>query len=369
MKLFFLIALLIWTVMHVYVLHRMGQVPVISQRLPTWALIVAGVLLGSSYLSARMMERAGLGGISHVLEYVGANWIGILFLLLVSFFAADVVSLFGYALKAHISTLRTVSLIVAIGLIVISFVQAWRTPVVTEYEVAMRGLPRQADGTVMVVASDMHMGSMLGHRWATTRARQFASLKPDFIVLAGDIFEAEETTHTEWLPILQQSRAPKGVFIVTGNHELYAGPEPIIEEFKRAGFRVLRDQSTEILPGLVIAGVDDVAFRRRDKNAAVAAVDRALANRAQGATIFVSHTPVYQERAAELGANLMLSGHTHNGQIWPFTYIVRMVFPLINGRYDVNGMTAITGRGTGTWGPRMRLWRRSELLKITLRSA
>jgi uncharacterized protein len=159
------------------------------------------------------------------------------------------------------------------------------------------------------------------------------------------------------------------VFVVTGNHELYAGPGPIIEEFKRAGFRVLRDENAEVIPGLVIAGVDDVAFRRRDKNAAVAAVERALANRPAGATIFVTHTPVHGDRAAQLGANLMLSGHTHNGQIWPFTYIVRAVFPLINGRYDVNGMTAIVGRGTGTWGPRMRLWKRSELLKITLRGA
>jgi predicted MPP superfamily phosphohydrolase len=369
LKLFFIIVLLIWTLMHVYVLHRMGQAPFISHHVPSWALIAAGILLGSSYISARFMERAGLGGISHVLEYVGANWIGILFLMLVSFFAADLISLFGFALKAHVSTLRTISLVVAIGLIVISFTQAWRTPVVTEYEVAMPGLPREADGTVMIVASDMHMGSMLGHRWATARARQFASLKPDFIVLAGDIFEAEEATHAGWLPVLQQFRAPKGVFIVTGNHELYAGPEPIIEEFKRAGFNVLRDESSEVLPGLVIAGVDDIAFRRRDKNAAVEAVDRALASRPDGATIFISHTPIYQERAAELGANLMLSGHTHNGQIWPFTYIVRIVFPLINGRYNVNGMTAITGRGTGTWGPRMRLWKRSELLRITLRAA
>ncbi len=84
--------------------------------------------------------------------------------------------------------------------------------------------------------------------------------------------------------------------------------------------------------------------------------------------MFLSHTPVLSQTASQAGVGLMLSGHTHNGQIWPFTYIVRSVFPLITGRYDVGGMTAIVGRGTGTWGPRMRLWKRSELLKITLRA-
>ena len=64
----------------------------------------------------------------------------------------------------------------------------------------------------------------------------------------------------------------------------------------------------------------------------------------------------------------MLSGHTHAGQIWPFNYLVRLRYPLLAGRYDVEGMPVIVCRGTGTWGPPMRLWRRSEMLRITLRA-
>jgi uncharacterized protein len=85
--------------------------------------------------------------------------------------------------------------------------------------------------------------------------------------------------------------------------------------------------------------------------------------------VFISHAPIHADIAAKHGANLMLCGHTHNGQIWPFNYIVRMAFPLLTGRYDINGMTVIVGRGTGTWGPRMRLWQRGELLRIVLKSA
>jgi hypothetical protein len=64
----------------------------------------------------------------------------------------------------------------------------------------------------------------------------------------------------------------------------------------------------------------------------------------------------------------MLSGHTHNGQIWPFNYVVRLSNPLVGGRYDVGGMPVIVGRGTGTWGPRMRLWQPAEILRIILRA-
>jgi predicted MPP superfamily phosphohydrolase len=82
--------------------------------------------------------------------------------------------------------------------------------------------------------------------------------------------------------------------------------------------------------------------------------------------VLLSHTPWQADRAARAGAELMLSGHTHGGQIWPFGYLVQTAYPLLAGRYDVDGMPMIVSRGTGTWGPRMRLWHRSEILRVTL---
>jgi predicted MPP superfamily phosphohydrolase len=82
----------------------------------------------------------------------------------------------------------------------------------------------------------------------------------------------------------------------------------------------------------------------------------------------MSHSPWEVERAAELGVNLMLSGHTHAGQIWPFIFLVRLAYPYVSGRYDVNGMTLVVSRGTGFWGPPMRLLRRAEITAITLRA-
>ena len=367
---FFGVILLIWTGLNAYVLWRLYSVPLIAQHVPPSVLIPLIAFLGASYILSRLLEHYGIGvgGFSHALEYIGANWIGILFLTFVTFLASDVATGFGFLFRGHIPMIRTGALVAATVLILISFVQGRRAPTVTEYEVAMPGLSPSTDGTVIVVASDLHLGSMNGRGWAKAMAAQFASLRPQMILLVGDIFEGEQSTHDGWLPVLRRIQAPLGVFVVTGNHEFYAGPEQIVELYRRAGYRVLRDESTAPVPGLVFVGVDDVAFRRHGRKEHSAAVERALRERPTGATVFLSHTPILVEQAARLGARLMLSGHTHEGQIWPFKYLVRTVFPLIRGRYEADNMTLIVGRGTGTWGPRMRLWKRSEVLKITLRA-
>jgi uncharacterized protein len=123
----------------------------------------------------------------------------------------------------------------------------------------------------------------------------------------------------------------------------------------------------EVRPGLIIAGVDDLTSRRRHGQTGNF-IEQALAGRPAGvATILISHTPWDAETAAKSGVGLMLSSHTHDGQIWPFNYLVRLTHPLLAGRYELNGMPIIVCRGTGTWGPRMRLWLRGEIVRVTLR--
>jgi predicted MPP superfamily phosphohydrolase len=153
---------------------------------------------------------------------------------------------------------------------------------------------------------------------------------------------------------------------VTGNHEFYAGLTRSIRLLENADFFVLRDNNKQAATGLTIAGVDDLTSRTPLADADHP-INRALANRPPGATILLSHSPLDPEKAATAGVGLMLSGHTHNGQIWPFKYFVRSRYKLVSGRYDVDGMTAITSRGTGTWGPRMRLWLPGEIVRIKLR--
>jgi predicted MPP superfamily phosphohydrolase len=357
---------LLWAGLHFYVVSRLLSIPFIAHHVPARLLIPAVILLGASYIVSRVLEQYSIGRLSHVLEIVGAYWVGAFFLLFSTFLVFDLSTGFGMWLRPQLPSLRTVAFVLALLMTIIALVQARRSPVVTEYEVVLDRLPREADGTVLVAASDMHLGALLGHRWASERAAQFESLRPDLLLLVGDIFEGDETTYPDWLPVLQQFRASHGVYVVTGNHEFYAGGTKIIDLFRRAGFHVLRDESIEPVPGLVLTGVDDVAFRGRAAHAEI--MEKVLRQRPEGASVLLSHTPLETQRAASAGIELMLSGHTHEGQIWPFRYIVKLAFPIISGRYRVQDMTAIVCRGTGTWGPRMRLFKRSELLRITVRA-
>jgi predicted MPP superfamily phosphohydrolase len=229
------------------------------------------------------------------------------------------------------------------------------------------GLPAERDGLVVVHASDLHLGTIIGKGWLNSLVERINQMRPDLVVLAGDVVDGNVRKVRPLVDSLSQLRAPMGVYAVTGNHEYYAGAQGSVEFMETAGVTVLRDQSVQVVPGLVLAGVDDLTVRQRSGEGADA-VERTLSKRPTGAVILISHSPLQVERAAAAGAGLMLSGHTHAGQIWPFRYLVKLRYPHVSGRYHVNGMDLMVCRGTGTWGPRMRLWKRGELVRITLRS-
>jgi predicted MPP superfamily phosphohydrolase len=331
-------------------------------------LVFAAAAAWSSYILASVLGQLVPGWFTWILELVASTWIGVLFLLFVCVLAADLVTGFGYLLPGIASRLRGAAFLAGIVLSVIALVQGTRAPMIRSYDVALSGLPRQNDGTVVVLASDMHLGTLLGPGWLAARVDQINAQRPDLVVLAGDIVEGHGGNPQEFLPVLRRLSAPMGVWAVNGNHEGYGRPTDRL--LSQAGVQVLRDRWAQVRPGLILAGVDDLTSRRRRLGHDAEFVDHAMAGRPAGAaTIFVSHTPWRADRAASQGAGLMLSGHTHNGQIWPFNYFVRISYPLLAGRYDVSGMPVIVSRGTGTWGPRMRLWSRGEIVRITLHPA
>ncbi|MEW5701103.1 MAG: metallophosphoesterase [Candidatus Zixiibacteriota bacterium] len=368
---FLVIVLSVWTLLHLYLIWRIGTIPVVVRHLPRWTLIAIIVLLWLSYPLARYLSHAGVDSVARTLEHIGADWIGVIFLLFVVLLVTDVITGFGLWLSRAAPTMRGWGLLAGCLLAVIGFVQGLRPPVVRDYEVTMPGLPAERNGTVLVAVSDLHLGSLLGEKWLAARIATIESLTPDLVVFAGDILEGDVRVDREFgpmVPILRRLTPPLGVWAVTGNHEYYSGVEPCVHLLESAGMQVLRDRWAEACPGLVVAGVDDLTARRqfaRDGDP----VGRALAGRpTDAATIFISHTPWLADSAAHDGVGLMLSGHTHDGQIWPFGYFVQLTYPLMGGRYEIGTMPVIVCRGTGTWGPRLRLWRPSEIVRVVLRA-
>ncbi|MGZ4964568.1 MAG: metallophosphoesterase, partial [Limisphaerales bacterium] len=281
--------------------------------------------------------------------------------------AADLVTLGGNVFTTATTTIRIGAVVTAVFLSLIALLQGFRAPTLTDYEVSLPGLPRELDGTVLVQLSDLHLGNILRQRWLQKQIARVNSVKPDIVVITGDLVDGNVGRVEPLRETLQQLRAPLGVWAVTGNHEFYAGLARSVALFENAGFSILRDSNKQAAPGLIIAGVDDLTSRApiTDDDHPIT---QALAHRPSGATILLSHSPLDAEKAATAGVGLMLSGHTHNGQIWPFNHLVRSRYRLLSGRYDVNGLTAIVSRGTGTWGPPMRLWLPGEIVRIKLRS-
>ena len=354
------------TFMHIYVFWRAASVPLVGRHVPRRLLIAAGVVLWAILVLGRFVGHGSTGTLAATLEFLGMNWIAVLFLFSISLFAMDVVTGFGFLMPRLAPSLRGWALVAGGTLSLIAFVQGLRAPAVERYEVGLPGLPPDMDGTVLVAISDLHLGSLLGERWLAERVAQVEAQEPDIVVLLGDIFEGHGRPRGELLGVLHQLSAPLGVWAVSGNHEFHGSGSRGLSLMEEGGFQVLRDCWVPLRPGFVLAGVDDFRGSREARNGNDP-IMKALAGRPAGATIFLSHRPRGAEKAARAGVGLMLCGHTHGGQIWPFGYVVRRTYPLLAGRYEVGGMTVIVCRGTGTWGPRMRLWRRGEISRVTLR--
>ena len=150
--------------------------------------------------------------------------------------------------------------------------------------------------------------------WLNARIDQVQALQPDLIVLVGDLFE-RSSDPGELVPVMQRLSAPLGVYAVRGNHDALRPDRRDVtgEILAGADIQLLTNEWVRITEGLVIAGIDDLTSSRRRPGEGETNLNRALDNRSEIPTIFLSHTPWMAERAAAAGVNIMVSGHTHNG--------------------------------------------------------
>jgi predicted MPP superfamily phosphohydrolase len=351
--------------MHVYVFWRAATVPFLKRHVSGKLLLGTGICLWAVFFLGRFIGHGGTGTLAMTLEFLGMNWMAVVFLLTVSLLTVDIITGFGFVLPKWAPFLRGFALAAGAVLSVIALVQGLRPPVVQNYEVNLSGLPPEMDGKVIVALSDLHVGTLISKQWLEARVAQVEAQQPDLVVLLGDIFEGHDQPKEELLAVLRRLSAPLGVWAVLGNHEFHGRNNTSASLRNYDGIRVLNNSWAEVRPSFVLAGVDDLTANHRSGQGGDP-ISKALAGRPAGTTVLLSHTPWQADKIASNGVGLMLSGHTHGGQIWPFGYLVQRIYPLLGGRYEVDGMTVIVCRGTGTWGPRMRLWRPGEILRVTL---
>jgi predicted MPP superfamily phosphohydrolase len=244
-----------------------------------------------------------------------------------------------------------------------------RARVVT-IEVPIDDLPPALDGFTIVQISDIHVGPTIKRRYVDAIVDAVNRLKPDLIAVTGDVVDGSVPQLRDHTRPLSRLSARHGAFLVTGNHEYYAGANAWIDEFRRLGLHVLLNEHVVVEHDgarAVIAGVTDYSAahfdptHRSDPAAALAGAPGDVLIK-----VLLAHQPRSAEAAAEAGFTLQLSGHTHGGQFFPWNFFVRLQQPFTAGLARLNGLWVYTSRGTGYWGPPKRLGAPSEITRLRL---
>jgi predicted MPP superfamily phosphohydrolase len=347
-----------------YVLWRASSLPFL-RKIPRRAFLIAWLLLTLVLIIERWLEHGAFGPWTVLLGFFSWTLVGTLLLVFVCLFPADLLLGFGRFFPRRAAAIRGWAMLAGCLLALLALFQGLRPPLIVRYEVRLPGLPPALDGTTLACISDFHLGTLIGPGWLEARVAQINALKPDMVLELGDVFEGHGEPTAAYLPALDKLSAPLGVWAVEGNHEMHGGRPAAEGSTGAVPLRTLRDETVQPAPGLFIAG------RRSRHHPGWEEVRTAWnpdAKHFRGGMVLMSHVPIAAEAAARAGVGLMLSGHTHGGQLWPWSIATKMLNPLIAGRYEFGGMTLLVTRGAGTWGPRMRLWRPGEIMLVTLRS-
>ena len=250
--------------------------------------------------------------------------------------------------------------------------EATTPPGIVRVSVPVKNLPKELEGFRIVQITDLHVGRTIKRKYVSGVVRIANELDPDIIALTGDLAEGRSDSLRQEVAILSELRAKSGKFFVTGNHEYYNGVKGWMEEIHRLGFRVLMNAHLVIERGrarLLVAGVPDPRAHRFDPSHAPD-LRKTLKDAPEcHAGILLAHRPQVIFESSQHGFDLQLSGHTHGGQIFPFNYMVRLREPYISGLHLHRKTWIYVSRGTGFWGPPMRVGAPAEVTEITLLKA
>ena len=239
------------------------------------------------------------------------------------------------------------------------------------FEIAIEGLSAEFDGYRIVQLSDMHIGALTPKSWGMRWVRRANALSADLAVVTGDMVTSGTDFHEDIAQIIGELRARDGVVVSMGNHDYFGNGEPLVSMLLQRQVRVLRNEGELLRRGdghVYLAAIDDTWTRRADLDAALAARPEAAP------TILLAHDPDTFRAASKRGVDLVLSGHTHGGQIaLPFfaaqVNLSKLSHHYHLGIYRRGKSTLYVHPGLGTTGPPIRLGVAPAVVEITLRRA
>ncbi|CAM4385495.1 metallophosphoesterase [Paenibacillus tarimensis] len=346
---------------------------VAAHGFPIWMFWIMYWLFATAYL----IGRSGIikGPAARLLKVIGSFYFAILE------FAVLLLPLtnLGYLAAAHWGLDKVTYIKAAgwsiVGILMLLLARGWwnaTRPVVRNYELS---IPKKSEGAqqlTIVMASDIHLGNVVGNRHLSKLVKAAERIHPDLILLPGDIIDdvIEPFVRNRMADTMckLQAAARYGAYAILGNHEYYGGhADEYVKRMGDIGIRVLRDETVTVDGWFHIAG-------RKDKTAESAepdgrkTVEQLLAEIDKTKPVLLmDHQPYAFNKAAAAGADLLLCGHTHRGQFAPNHLITKRLFELDWGYMMKENMHVIVSSGFGTWGPPVRLASRSEIISITLK--
>jgi hypothetical protein len=371
---FFFFIFFVYGGVHVYAFLRarsaLGFGPVAAAALALFMLVMVVALF-----LVRALEQHEYEASARALAYLAFFWMAALFI----FFSGSLVmDIAGYGLRVagwiaqkdfarYVPSARS-SFAISLGLSLIVCAYGYFEALDIRLErvrIETAKLPAEVDRITIVQITDVHLGLIVRSGRLARMLEVVRAAGPDIFLSTGDLVDAEINHLPGLAEQLRGITAKYGKYAITGNHEYYAGLARALAFTRDAGFRVLRNEAVPAGP-ITIAGIDD---RTAAQFGSEKPVDekKLLEKLPQDRfTLFLKHQPRREPSSVGL-YDLQLSGHTHKGQIFPFTLLVRLTFPQLAGDYDLGkGSRLHVSRGTGTWGPPIRFFAPPEVTVIEL---
>ena len=250
------------------------------------------------------------------------------------------------------------------------FYSARKGPTIINQDIYLKNLPDSFENFTIAQISDLHVGPTIKKPYVEKVVNQISNLNPDLIAITGDMVDGSIDYLRKDLEPLSQVVASHGTYFVTGNHEYYSGAKRWLDETDRMGFTNLVNENRLITindQSIALAGVNDyrahqiIPSHRSNPQAALKGIN------SEKVKILLAHQPSSIFQANEAGFDLQISGHTHGGQFWPFTYPTKKANPYLSGLHNHNGTQIYVNSGTGYWGPPLRLGVTAEITLFKLK--
>jgi predicted MPP superfamily phosphohydrolase len=370
--LFLIVFFLIYGSVHYYFFHKLSVAfllpPALSAGLV--AFLAAMVL---APVAVRLLEQEGHETTARAVAFLGYCWMGFLFLFFAAALAGDLLRLLLWLgrqltpLPAFPSPAAALSCCLALALTGCVYGWAEALRIRTEHVTIATGkLPTGVDRLRIVQISDVHVGLIVREERLRRMVAAIGQAAPDLLVSTGDLVDGHVADFHDLSGMFRDLTPRLGKYAITGNHEYYAGLEQAVTFTRQAGFHLLRGEAIDVAGMLTVAGIDDPAgkrfpgHRQQDEAALLAPLDR------QRFVLYLKHRPVVSPQSAGR-FDLQLSGHVHKGQIFPFNLLTWLNFPVRAGLTPLpTGGAIYVSRGTGTWGPPLRVFAPPEVTIIDL---